>query len=165
MIRTYIVSKALLRGTIILALLILSLQAIPAFGFVINQDPFSNLADEYKGLYSSQEYKQITLERINYHRELAGLPKVSLNEKLSSAAQAHADYLNINGYVGHDEDPGEEGFTGQYAQNRAEHFGYDWGSVGEVISFGYTASDGVDALMAAIYHRFIILNPDFLEVG
>ncbi len=162
---TSIVSKGLLRGTIILALLILSLQAIPAFGFVINQDPFSYLVDEYKGLYSTQEYKQITLERINYHRELAGLPKVILNETLSLAAQAHADYLSIHDYVGHDEDPQKDGFTGQYAQNRVEYFGYDWGSVGEVISFGYTASDGVDALMAAIYHRFIILNPDFLEVG
>lgn len=134
-----------------------------AHSFVVN--PNKTWTETWEGLYSTQIYQQITLDRVNYHRQLAGLPLVSLNQNLSQAAQAHADYLNLNNYAGHDEIPNYQGYTGSTPAERASSAGYNWASVGEVISFGYNAQEGVDALIMAIYHRFIILNPDFVEMG
>ncbi len=119
----------------------------------------------YKGLYSTQEYKETTLNRVNYHRSLANLPLVTLSEKLSEVAQAHANYLDINNEVGHSETEGKPGFVGQWPKDRATALGYDWAAIGEVISFGLGPEQGVDSLIMAIYHRFILLSPSYTEAG
>ena len=118
-----------------------------------------------KYLYSTEEYKQETLNRINYHRDLAGLNPLTISDVLCQASQAHADYLNINNLATHEEDSSKTGFTGQWAKDRANYFGYDWASIGEVISFGLDAEEGVDSLIKAIYHRIILLGPQYTEVG
>jgi len=120
---------------------------------------------KFKGLYSTQAYVDATLNRVNYYREIAGLSPVSKSDLLSQVAQAHADYLNVNNEAGHYETQGKPNFVGVAPKDRADYFGYSWGSIGEVISFGVGAEEGIDNLMAAIYHRFIILSPSFTEAG
>lgn len=116
-------------------------------------------------LFSTEQYKNLTLNRINYHRQMANLPPVVLNDKLSMAAQSHADYLVLNNVLSHYQDETKPGFTGKEAKDRAQNSGYDYATVGEVISVGLDAEDGVDSLIMAIYHRYVILNPSFKEVG
>lgn len=117
------------------------------------------------GLFSTEAYTLSTLNRINYHRDLAGVAPVALDSKISAAAQAHAEYLNVHNITGHYEAVGAEGFTGYSHSDRMTYQGYSWGSAGEVISFGDDAQAGVDALIMAIYHRFIILSSGYPEVG
>jgi len=118
-----------------------------------------------KGLYSTADYIDSTLNRVNYYREIAGLSPTTKSDLLSKVAQAHADYLNINNETGHYQTEGKPNFVGVAPKDRADYFGYNWGSIGEVISFGVGAEEGIDNLMAAIYHRFIILGPSFTEAG
>ncbi len=125
-----------------------------------------NIPPTGKALFSTPEYEQKTLNRVNYYRSLAGLDDFSLSETLSLASQAHATYLKINELLGHYEDKDEypEGFTGVDPSDRAEVQGYQ-GTVGEVISYGHEAEEGVDSLITAIYHRFGLLNPGYTEAG
>jgi len=142
--------------------------AIPARG----QSPAPNLpllkpAVPLKtmALFSTAEYQQKTLNRVNYHRALAGLEAFTVSPILNAVSQAHADYLNLNNETGHEETTGKDGFTGQWPDDRCETQGYAYAGIGEVISFGNQAEDGVDALITAIYHRFILLSPGSTETG
>ena len=117
------------------------------------------------GLYSTEGYSLSTLNRLNYHRALAGVGPVAVNSQINAAAQAHADYLNLHTATGHEELVGQAGFTGQWHSDRMSVKGSSWSGAGEVISFGKDAQGGVDALIMAIYHRFIILSPSYPEVG
>lgn len=110
-------------------------------------------------------YSLSTLNRVNYHRRLAGAAPVSLQSQISAAAQSHANYLNLHQNASHEETGGLSGFTGQWAWDRMDFQGYNWSVAGEVISFGNEAQAGVDSLIAAIYHRFILLNPAYSEIG
>jgi hypothetical protein len=116
-------------------------------------------------LYSTAPYTLTTLNRINYHRYLAGTAPVALQPQISAAAQAHASYLSLHQNAAHEESSGLSGYTGQWAWNRMENQGYSYSAAGEVISFGKDAQGGVDALITAIYHRFALLDPGYTEAG
>jgi len=123
------------------------------------------------------------LDRFNYWRNELGLSVLKTQPQLTIAAQGHSDYQATNGLISHYQDPGTPGFTGECLGDsntearcapakvsRLEHAGYQLAptyAFGEVIS--RTAStDGsaaADALIAAIYHRFVIFEPMFNEVG
>ena len=107
----------------------------------------------------------------NFRRQQAGLPALKRNSTLDRAAAAHANYQQANNVVTHDEMPGLPGFTGADSMQRLRAAGLELNpfaySDGEVIaatnsSDGFAAAEG---LMAAIYHRFIILQPVFNEAG
>jgi hypothetical protein len=108
------------------------------------------------------------LERVNHHRTLAGVAAVSPEVSLLRAAQAHASYLNSTGQAGHYETPGTDAYyTGRTPFQRIAAAGYDYVAAGEVVgnlSSGDPAA-AVDALMMAIYHRFIILSSVYTEAG
>lgn len=134
-----------------------------AGGFQPSLRPF--LSWQPQGLYSTASYTLSTLNRVNYHRALAGVEPLSLQSQISAAAQAHASYLNANNYAGHDESSSLPGYTGQWAWDRMTYQGYNYIAAGEVISFGKDAQAGVDALITAIYHRFALLDPGYTETG
>ena len=108
------------------------------------------------------------LERVNHHRTLAGVAAVSPEVNLLRAAQAHASYLNSTGQAGHYETQGTDAYyTGRTPFQRIAAAGYDYVAAGEVVgnlSSGDPAAV-VDALMMAIYHRFIILSSVYTEAG
>lgn len=108
---------------------------------------------------------------INYRRAQAGVPAVTENALINRAALGHSEYLRTNNVMSHDQKPGTPGFTGVTLKDRLNAAGYtipDSGyAYGEVIS-GTTNSSGffmAEELITAIYHRFVMFEPKFREIG
>jgi uncharacterized protein YkwD len=110
------------------------------------------------------------LNWLNFRRSQLGVPVLTRNALIDSAAQHHSDYQRINNEVVHDEVAGKTGFTGVTAFERLAYVGYTFGgsyAYGEVISAS-SSSSGVylaEELITAIYHRFVIFEPKFKEIG
>ncbi|RZA33408.1 MAG: CAP domain-containing protein [Lysobacteraceae bacterium] len=108
---------------------------------------------------------------INYRRAQAGVPVVTENAQINIAALGHSEYLRTNNLMSHDQKPGNPGFTGATIKDRLNAAGYtipDRGfAYGEVIS-GATNGSGfymAEELITAIYHRFVMFEPKFREIG
>ncbi|MGJ7917340.1 CAP domain-containing protein [Massilia sp. LXY-6] len=107
---------------------------------------------------------------INYRRAQAGVGVLARNGMLDHAAQAHSDYQRLNGKVTHTEDPTKPGFTGADEKNRVEAAGYALQGdniVGEIIAAtnNNTGFYMAEQLVTAIYHRFVMFEPLFREMG
>lgn len=106
----------------------------------------------------------------NYRRSQIGLSMLTCNEMINKAAAGHSNYLRLNNTVTHDQVSGNPGFTGVTTQNRLANAGYALTgqyAYGEVISAA-ASNDGfyhAEELIAAIYHRFVIFEPRFREMG
>ena len=106
----------------------------------------------------------------NYRRNMLGLSTLTRNTSIDTAALGHSQYLRLNNTVSHDQVQGQPGFTGVQLTNRLAAAGYTLGgtwAVGEVISAASNTSGfyHADELIAAIYHRFVIFEPVFKEIG
>jgi len=109
---------------------------------------------------------------INYRRAQIGVPTVSQNAQIDNAALGHSEYLRINNLMSHDQQPGRQGFTGANLGDRLNAAGYTLDralgfAYGEVIS-GSNNGSGVfmtEELITAIYHRFVIFEPIFRDIG
>jgi len=107
----------------------------------------------------------------NYRRQQAGLAAVSRTASIDAAAQAHSTYQKLNDTITHDETAGKPGFTGVTLPDRLSAAGYTFTqrqySYGEVISATGSTSgfSAAEDLITAIYHRFVIMEPKFKEVG
>lgn len=108
---------------------------------------------------------------IAYRRQQAGLPVPVRDGLLDRAASGHSQYQQQNNLVTHDQDAAEPGFTGVTAPDRLRAAGYALDALaqadGEVIAAtasgdGFAAADG---LLGAIYHRNIMLQPQFDRYG
>jgi uncharacterized protein YkwD len=107
----------------------------------------------------------------NFRRQQMGLAAVTRNTQIDTAALNHSNYQAQNNTITHDEVSTRRGFSGASVLDRlrtaqysvpASNYAY-----GEVISSTPDTS-GVNAaedLIAAIYHRFVIFEPKFLEAG
>lgn len=111
-------------------------------------------------------------EWLNYRRNLIGMSTLTHSTVIDIAAQGHSDYQRINNTITHDQTPGKEGFTGATAGDRLKNAGYvlsqDKGyAYGEVISAATNGSGQymAEELITAIYHRFVIFEPVFKEIG
>lgn len=107
----------------------------------------------------------------NYRRSQIGLATLTENTTVDRAAQNHSDYQRLNDTITHDETAGLAGFTGVTVQDRLAAAGYPppTGSYayGEVISAS-TSNSGffmAEELITAIYHRFVVFEPVFKEIG
>jgi uncharacterized protein YkwD len=107
----------------------------------------------------------------NFRRTQLGIPTVAQNVLIDIAAQGHSDYQRINNTVTHDQTPGKQGFTGASLKDRLNNAGYtipaSGFAYGEVISAANSNSGFYlsEELITAIYHRFIIFQPMFKELG
>lgn len=106
----------------------------------------------------------------NYRRAAIGLTMLSCNQMLMTAAAGHSNYLMLNNVVSHDQVSGNPGFTGLHVSDRMAAAGYILNApyaYGEVISAvsDRSGSTHAEELIAAIYHRFIIFEPKFKEMG
>ncbi len=108
---------------------------------------------------------------INYRRSQIGVPVLMQNALIDRAAANHSAYQRINNVIGHDEDPDAAGFTGVGLNNRLDAVAYSLEpfnySYGEVIS-ATTNTSGffmAEELVTAIYHRFVLFEPVFKEIG
>lgn len=119
------------------------------------------------GSYSDAETLS-AFQRLNLARSQAGLAPLAQNGKLDQAAAAHTSYQVTNNVEGHYETAGQPGFTGQSPGDRVTAAGYTYSFVGEVISAGtpsLSASSLVDGLLAAPYHRVLMLMFKPSQVG
>jgi len=109
---------------------------------------------------------------INYRRSQIGVPAVAQNAQIDNAALGHSEYQRVNNLMSHDQEPGRQGFTGADLGARLNAAGYTLDlntgyAFGEVIS-GTNNGSGffmVEELITAIYHRFVIFEPKFREIG
>jgi len=110
------------------------------------------------------------LNWINYRRGQIGMPALARNSVIDAAAQGHSDYQRTNNVVTHDQATGKTGYTGARLQDRLTSAGYVFGqpnAIGEVIS-ATSKGNGfymAEELITAIYHRFVIFEPVFKEIG
>ncbi|CAN7746465.1 MULTISPECIES: CAP domain-containing protein [Duganella] len=107
---------------------------------------------------------------INYRRGMLGLSQLSRNASIDAAALGHSNYLRANNTVTHDQTPGLPGFTGAHLIDRLTNAGYPVVApyaIGEVISATSNPSGFYQAeeLITAIYHRFVMFEPIFKEIG
>jgi uncharacterized protein YkwD len=106
----------------------------------------------------------------NYRCQQIGLRPLSRNALLDTAAQNHSTYQKLNDTITHTEDPAKPGFTGATEFDRVGAAGYRLSgsyALGEVIS-STTDNSGVnaaEALVTAIYHRFLVFEPMFHDGG
>jgi len=108
---------------------------------------------------------------INYRRIQAGVPAVAENVLINRAALGHSEYLRTNNVMSHDQTVGNPGFTGVTLKDRLNAAGYtipaSGYAYGEIIS-GVTNGTGfymAEELVTAIYHRFVMFEPKFREIG
>jgi len=112
------------------------------------------------------------LNWINFRRAQIGVTVLTRNGVIDNAAQGHSEYQRVNNIVTHDQTVGKQGFTGVALDHRLLQAGYVFNrnanfAYGEVIS-ATTSTSGVymaEELITAIYHRFVIFEPRFKEIG
>jgi len=114
----------------------------------------------------TQMEQEKALSYLNKLRDGVGLIPLETNPKLANSAKNHANYLIQNGIIGHYEEIGKKGYTGEYGSNRAIYSGYKTSMVIENISNNnFNAKESIDGLMGAIYHRFGFLDFHIDEIG
>jgi len=107
----------------------------------------------------------------NFRRQQMGLTAVSRNSLVDQAAQAHSNYQALNNTITHEEVRTSPGFTGSTVYERLSatqyafpvtNFAYGEIIVGSADTNGFNAAED---LITAIYHRFVLFEPKFLEAG
>jgi len=111
-------------------------------------------------------------EWLNFRRAQVGLSTLNRNTTIDAAAQGHSDYQRLNNTITHDQLGGRPGFTGVSVGDRLTAAGYVFNTsaaraYGEVISAtsSGTGQYMAEELITAIYHRFVIFEPVFKEIG
>jgi uncharacterized protein YkwD len=107
---------------------------------------------------------------LNYRRSQIGLSTLTEDTTVDRVAQGHSDYQRLNNIVTHDQVRGRPGFTGVTLEDRFKAAGYSFGNtnaIGEVIAAtpNQTGFFMAEQLITAIYHRFVIFEPVFQQVG
>lgn len=112
------------------------------------------------------------LNWMNFRRQQIGLPALARNTALDNAAQGHSRYQRLNDELTHTQIVGRPGFTGVTEVDRIANAGYSLipatgFAAGEVLAAtgGSSGVDTAEALIAAIYHRYIIFEPVFKDIG
>ena len=107
------------------------------------------------------------IQRTNELRNSIGLWSINQDPEINVAATNHAEYLvNVGLDEAHDENqPDSEFFTGAKFWERMTDAGYTGQAFSEVIAFVPDPVDGVDGLIATVYHREPFFDPNALEMG
>ncbi len=107
---------------------------------------------------SSQAAQVLSLT--NAQRTANGCAPLTVDARLTSAAQAHTEDMATNNYFSHDSQDGRSPF------DRMTAAGYRFSTAGENIAMGYrTASDVMNGWMNSAGHRANILNCSFTDIG
>ncbi|MFC9289550.1 CAP domain-containing protein [Streptomyces sp. NPDC057052] len=97
---------------------------------------------------------------VNSERAKAGCSPVTLNAKLSQAAQAHSADMASHNTMSH------TGSDGSDPGQRITRAGYLWSTYGENVAYGYSTPEQVMAgWMASAGHKRNILDCGFKEIG
>ncbi|MER7736225.1 CAP domain-containing protein [Streptomyces erythrochromogenes] len=100
------------------------------------------------------------LALVNQERAAAGCQAVTLNAKLTKAAQDHSADMAANSNMSH------TGSDGSDPGARITRAGYAWSTYGENVAYGYSTPEKVmEGWMNSPGHRENILNCSFKEIG
>lgn len=103
---------------------------------------------------------QRIVELTNQNRAEAGCPPVSLDPRLTQAAEQHSRRMAQDDFFAH------VGPDGSSPADRVLAAGYDFVLVGENIAAGYASPEAVvESWMESEEHRENILNCEFEEIG
>ncbi|MGA5267277.1 CAP domain-containing protein [Streptomyces lydicamycinicus] len=100
------------------------------------------------------------VELVNSERRKAGCSPLTVNAKLTKAAQDHskdmADHQNMS----------HTGSDGSSPEDRITRAGYNWSSYGENVAYGYSSPESVmKGWMSSPGHKRNILDCSFKEIG
>lgn len=85
---------------------------------------------------------------------------LTLQSRLTNAAQGHADDMNTHGYFSH------TGRDGSNVGSRVTREGYSWSRVGENIAYGYPDADAVmTGWLKSDGHCANLMNPNYTHLG
>lgn len=118
-------------------------------------------------LNSNNSYSD-PIQTLNSLREIYGLNRLYENRQLTFAAEKHAYYLKGQSQPSHYEESNQPNYFGKDPMERALKSNYSNTSfsVGEVLAFyDGDRSNDIEKFLVAIYHRFLILEPKYNEVG
>ncbi|MDP9266310.1 MAG: CAP domain-containing protein, partial [Chloroflexota bacterium] len=107
-------------------------------------------------------------EMLRVHNELraaVGAPAVRADDRVTLAAQRHAEYLAQNNALGHDETPGAPGFSGVFVRDRLAAQGFTDANASEVATSFSSGTEGVRSLWVLPYHRLGLMHPQAVVVG
>ncbi|MFF9125525.1 CAP domain-containing protein [Streptomyces sp. NPDC014889] len=100
------------------------------------------------------------VELVNSERSKAGCSALTVNDKLTKAAQAHSDDMAAHKNMSH------TGSDGSNPGDRITQAGYSWQTYGENVAYGYATPEQVmDGWMSSAGHKANILNCSFKEIG
>ena len=105
---------------------------------------------------------------LRVHNELRaaiGAPAVRADDRVTAAAQHHAEYLARAGTIGHDETAGEPGFTGASVRDRLAAQGYADATASEVAASSDSGTEDVRFLWDLPYHRLGLMHPHTAVAG
>jgi len=103
---------------------------------------------------------QELLRLVNTERQRANLSPLVMNDKLTTAAQRHAQDMATSRRMSH------TGSDGSTMRSRIDATQYNWSTIGENVAMGQpTAAAVMRAWMNSPGHRQNILNPAFTELG
>ncbi|MGD8943037.1 MAG: CAP domain-containing protein [Desulfobacterales bacterium] len=112
------------------------------------------------GGYVYADFESEVIDLVNIERDAEGLPPLSYDADLASAARGHSEDMGLQNYFNH------TGLDGRTPCDRMTDAGYSWNYCGENIAAGQpTPEDVIDAWMASSGHRANILNPNFCDIG
>ncbi|MFE5158277.1 CAP domain-containing protein [Streptomyces sp. NPDC056697] len=104
--------------------------------------------------------QQEVVDLVNSERSKAGCKPLTVNEKLTKAAQDHSEDMAAHSNMSH------TGSDGSSPGDRIERAGYSWSSYGENVAYGYESPKSVmEGWMNSSGHKANILNCDFKEIG
>ncbi len=103
--------------------------------------------------------KQTMLDRHNATRTSLGAGTLSINTRLNTIAQSHAEWMLSAGNLSHTDANG--GSVG----DRATAAGYTWMTVGENLARAGSGSTAYTLWLGSSGHYANITNPEFVDVG
>jgi len=101
----------------------------------------------------------------NALRAAVSAPAVRADDRVTIAAQRHAEYLARNDALGHDEIPGAPGFSGVFVRDRLAAQGFNDANASEVATSFSSGIDGVRSLWVLPYHRLGLMHPQAIVAG
>jgi len=107
-------------------------------------------------------------QMLRVHNELRaaiGAPAVRADDRVTAAAQHHAEYLARAGAIGHDETAGQPGFTGASVRDRLAAQGYADATASEVAASSDSGTEDVSFLWDLPYHRLALMHPHAAVAG
>ena len=136
------------------------LHGTPLYTFFLAWREDESFARQTAALANPEQVRSAMLARANAERAVAGLPPLTLDPRLNSAAQRHAEDMLQRSYYSHFSPDGSA------PADRVRRSGYAARLVAENIARGpYTVNEVMDNWLASPEHRRNLLHPGFTELG